>query len=509
MSDSASSSVPTADPTLPEETVPSTTGPSETSTPPPEETTTTTEDQPTTTPTPEPTSEPPTSTTPPPPPETTTTSEPEPETTSTTEEPTSTTEEPSSTPEPETTSTTDEPTSTPEPESTSTPSLTVITVTPTSSADTTITITTTSVNTDRTTSSLPSSSTQLSSSSSSSTATATSLPSSGGGGLSQPAKIAIAIIIPIFGVILFAFLALFLWRRHKKRKDNAEERRKEVEEYGYNPNNDTSGPGPSTLAAAGGASHGGDMAEMEAGYRGWGNTAGGRKASAPLSASAATSNTAGVGGYGSTNYSGVPTSGVQQYVPPPQPQQSELYGSPPMAAGAIPVAAGVTGVAGVAGAAALSAHSDDEAKNRDRHSHSPLLSSPTNRPSTADSSTIGAPPTTTGPSELDDGLHRGDSVASSRYTNATQQSEDSGAHDVSGNNRRNTYVSEGNDYYNDVSNPYGGDFDYPDHSPEQGYHQPPMIQQVGARRNTRIENPPDTHYAQMPRQGNSGIAQNF
>lgn len=241
------------------------------------------------------------------------------------------------------------------------------------------------------------------------------------------------------------------------------------------------------------------MAEMEAGYRGWGNTAGGRKASAPLSATATASNTA---GYGSTNYSGAPTNGGQQYTPP---QQPELYGSP-AAAGAIPVAAGV------AGAAALGAvHSEDEAKNRDRHSHSPLLSSPTNRPSTADSSTIGVP-ATTGPSELDDGLHRGDSVASSRYTDATHQSEDSGAHDTLGNDgRRNTYVSDGNDYYNDVSNPYAGDYDYDyhEHAPEQGYHQPPMIQQVGARRNTRIENPPDTHYAQMPRQGTSGIAQNF
>ncbi|KAK6499226.1 hypothetical protein TWF506_003854 [Arthrobotrys conoides] len=495
MSDTASPSVPTSDPTVPQETVPSTTQPTETSTSPPEETPTTSETE-ITTPTPEPTSETPTST----PAETSTTSEPDPEPTSTTEEPTSTTEEPSSTTEPETTLTsTEEETSTTEPDSTTTPGVTIITVTPSTSADTTITITTTSVNTDRSTTSLPTSSTQVLPSSSS-TVSATAIPSASGGGLSQPAKIAIAIIIPIFGVIIFAFVALFLWRRHKKRKDNAEERRKEVEEYGYNPNNDTSGPGPSVLTAAGGASHGGDMAEMEAGYRGWGNTAGGRKASAPLSATATTSNTAGTGGYGNTNYSGAPTTGGQQYVPP---QQSELYGSP-ATAGAIPVAAGV------AGAAALgTVHSEDEAKNRDRHSHSPLLSSPTNRPSTADSSTIGAP-ATTGPSELDDGLHRGDSVASSRYTNATRQSEDSGAHDAPGDNgRRNTYVSDGTDYYNDVANPYAGDYDYHEHAPEQGYHQPPMIQQVGARRNTRIENPPDTHYAQMPRQGTSGIAQNF
>ncbi|KAK6336017.1 hypothetical protein TWF730_003389 [Orbilia blumenaviensis] len=506
MSDTASSTLPTAEPTIPGETESSTTLPSETSTPLPEETSTTAPPEETTTPPPEPTSESSTSI----PEETTSTPEPS----STTEEPSSTTEEPSSTTE-EPLPTTSEESSTTEPESSTSPSVTVITVTPTTSADTTITITTTSLNTDRSTTSLPPSSTQSSSTSTSATISATAIPASGGGGLSQPAKIAIAIIIPIFGVVLLAFLGIFLWRRHKKRKASEEMRRKEVEEYGYNPNNDGS-PGPIALAATGGASQAGggggggggvgDMAEVEAGYRGWGNTAGGRKASAPLSASAATSNTVGGGGYGNTNFSGA---GGPQYQPP---QQPELYGSP-VAAGAIPVAAGVTGAAVLGGgaiAAGAAAHSDDEAKKRDRHSHSPLLSSPTNRPSTADSSTIGAPPTTTGPSELDDGLQRGDSVASSRYTNATRQSEDSGAHEVPGNNGyRNTYVSDGNDYYNDVANPYAGDYDYHDHAPEQGYHQPPMIQQVGARRNTRIENPPDTHYAQMPRQGTSGIAQNF
>ncbi|KAK6517282.1 hypothetical protein TWF281_003942 [Arthrobotrys megalospora] len=487
MSDTAVSSTPTAETTLPGQSESSTIGPTETPSPTDQTTATTPEE---TTPPPETTTAPEETTTSTPDPTTESTPDP----TSTTDEPSSTTEEPSSTSELSTS--TEE--STTEPASSTTSNVTVITVTPTTGGDTTITITTTSVNTEQTTTSLPASSTQTSSSTSSSTNSATAIPSTGGGGLSQPAKIAIAIIIPIFAVILIAFLGIFFWRRYKKRKDSEEMRRKEVEEYGYNPNNDVSGSGPAVMTAAGGANQGGDMSEVEAGYRGWGNTAGGRKASAPLSASA-TTNTAGAG-YGNTPYSNAAANAGQQY---PSPQQPELYGSP-VAAGAVPVAAGAAGAA-VVGAA----HLEEEKQNRDRHSHSPLLSSPTNRPSTADSSTIGAP-ATTGPSELDDGLHRGDSVASSRYTNATRQSEDSGAHEVPGNNGyRNTYVSDGNDYYNDVANPYAGDYDNHEHAPEQGYHQPPMIQQVGARRNTRIETPPDTHYAQMPRQGTSGIAQNF
>ncbi|EPS37164.1 hypothetical protein H072_9220 [Dactylellina haptotyla CBS 200.50] len=481
MSDTGATASSPTNPTSTEPTLPgtSTTPPAESSTSLPGESSTTS-----------PTDLPPSTT--PPPPETTTT----PPETSTTEAPSSTTEPPSSTTEPP--SSTEQ--STTEPSSTSAPPVTVITVTPTDGgSDTTITLTTTSINTEQSSTSLPISSTKTSSSSTSSTVSATAIPSTGGGGLSQPAKIAIAIIIPIFAVVLIAFLGIFFWRRYKKRKDSEEMRRKEVEEYGYNPNNDLSGPGNAVMGVGAAASHGGDMAETDAGYRGWGNTAGGRKASAPLS-TGATSNATGTG-YGNTSYSDGGVNGRQQYIAP-APAQPELYGSP-VAGGAVPVAGGLTAIG--------AAQSEEDPKpSQDRHSHSPLLSSPTQRPSTADSSTIGAP-VPTGPSELDDGLHRGDSVASSRYTNATRHSEGSDGHVGGGSNAyMHPYTTEGNDYYNDVANPYGGEYDYPEHGPEQGYHQsPPMIQQVGARRNTRIENPPDHHYAQMPRQGNSGIAQNF
>ncbi|KAF3936404.1 hypothetical protein ABW19_dt0202465 [Dactylella cylindrospora] len=473
MSDSVTNSVPTEQPTT-EPTFPPTT----------EEPTSTSVDIPTSTTEPPPPSE--TTTSEPPPPETSTT---EPPPTSTAEPPPTTTEEPTtSTPEPTTEPTTESPSST--------TSVTVITVTPTESSETTITLTTTSSDPESSSSQLTTS-TSSSSTSSSATISATSVPSTGGGGLSQPAKIAIAIIIPIFAVALIAFLGIFFWRRYRKRKDSEEMRRKEVEEYGYNPNKDAPGAGGAILAAGGGAPHHPDIAEADSGYRGWGSTAGGRKASAPLSTGA--TNTTGVP-YGSTGFADAGANGGQPYVPP---NQAELYGSPVVVGGAA--------AAGGAAALGVARSNSDGKQNADRHSNSPLLSSPTQRPSTADSSTIGAA-AMNGPSELDDGLHRGDSVASSRYTNATHQSDGSDVNTPVGpNSNRNYQAGGGNDYYNDVANPYAnGDYDYQEQGPEPVYQQPPpMIQQVGARRNTRIENPPENHYPQMPRQGTSGIAQNF
>ncbi|KAK6535150.1 hypothetical protein TWF694_001628 [Orbilia ellipsospora] len=474
MSDTGSSSQTNATTTPTDGSSSSPSIPSSTTTPPPSSTDT---------PPPSTTTTPPTTSSPPPE-STTTTPSPPPITTSST----TTTSIPSSSSQESST----------EPSSTSLPPVTIVTVTPTSTpGDTTITVTTTSLNTDQTSPSNPiGSSPNSSSSSSSSTTSATVLPSTSGGGLSNPAKIAIAIIIPIFVVVLLAFLGIFLWRRYKKRKDSEEMRRKEVEEYGYNPNNDVSGAGGAMMGASSAASHGGDMTETDAGYRGWGNTAGGRKASAPMSAGVPSNAT----GPSYTSYQDGATNG-RQYIAAPPPAQNELYGSP-VSTGAVPAAAGLAAL-GVA-------HSDDDPKrNQDRHSHSPLLSSPTQRPSTADSSTIGAAGPT-GLSELDDGLHRGDSVASSRYTNATRHSEGSDIPETTGNNAYMNYTVDGNDYYNDVANPYGGEFDYQEQGAEQGYQQPPpMIQQVGARRNTRIENPSDHQYAQISRQGNSGIAQNF
>jgi hypothetical protein len=84
--------------------------------------------------------------------------------------------------------------------------------------------------------------------------------------------VAVAVVVPIVGVALIAVGVLFFLRRRKQRKDAEDLRRKEVEEYGFNPNGD--GALTSTATAAAG---GGDSSEMRqtdtGGYRGWGNTA--------------------------------------------------------------------------------------------------------------------------------------------------------------------------------------------------------------------------------------------
>lgn len=80
---------------------------------------------------------------------------------------------------------------------------------------------------------------------------------------------------------------IFFWRKRKQRKDAEEERRKEVEDYIYNPNADPTLPDVSSNA--------GGTYEMKedasSGYRGWGSTtiggSTGRKASTTMSGGAA------------------------------------------------------------------------------------------------------------------------------------------------------------------------------------------------------------------------------
>jgi hypothetical protein len=102
----------------------------------------------------------------------------------------------------------------------------------------------------------------------------------GGGGLSPAGTIAIAVVIPIVAIAILVFAGLFFWRRRKQRKDDEDERRKEMEAYGFNPNNDP------TLPVVGGMSEDG-----QSGYRGWGGgtavgTMSNRKASTTLSSGA-------------------------------------------------------------------------------------------------------------------------------------------------------------------------------------------------------------------------------
>lgn len=128
----------------------------------------------------------------------------------------------------------------------------------------------------------------------SSSSTSTSNPSlvgngksSKGSGLSGGGKTAVEVVVPIVVVALLVLAGLFFWRKRKQRKDAEELRRKEVEEYGYNPNDD-----PTLPTGAVGTTNGSDgpfeMREDGQGYRGWGATtlAGsstGRQASTTLS----------------------------------------------------------------------------------------------------------------------------------------------------------------------------------------------------------------------------------
>lgn len=106
--------------------------------------------------------------------------------------------------------------------------------------------------------------------------------------MSQQAKTAVAVVVPIAAVALLVILGLWFWRKRKVRKEAEDQRRKEVEEYGFNPNAD--GPTVPSVGGAGAGSYA--MAEdTSSGYRGWGSTtlAGstGRKASTTISSGAA------------------------------------------------------------------------------------------------------------------------------------------------------------------------------------------------------------------------------
>lgn len=265
------------------------------------------------------------------------------------------------------------------------------------------------------------------------------------GKLSPGGKIAVAVVVPVLAVALIVLAALFFWRKRKQRKDAEELRRKEVEEYGFNPNNDP------TLPAVGGASSNGDdpteMRETDgAGYRGWGTTSAARQPSTTLSSGngqigmARSDSDSNPGGYSA----GSPTGGT------------------------------------------------------DVQSGDPLVGSPTHaRPGTADSETIGA--LGSGPAALgnrqDRDIHRGLSNASSAYSGAHRS--DTSDNGISGNQSGQQYYNEG--MYYDEGMPQHGPYGDGPYSGAQ-----PVIRDVQARRNTRIENP-----TVFPQQGNAGIAQNF
>jgi hypothetical protein len=242
----------------------------------------------------------------------------------------------------------------------------------------------------------------------------------------------VAVVVPIVAVALILLAGLFLWRKRKARKDAEELRRKEVEEYGYNPNNDP------TLPAVGGGAHDGPFEmreENSTGYRGWGTTAvasSGRKPSTTLSGPSS-----GGGGIG------------MAYSDPASPTHGTM--------------------------------SDTRSDNQ-------LMD---NSPGSGEEEPLGAMgPAVSGNRNGD--INRGPSNASSSYS-AANRSDNSGDVAAGGAYYANQYDA-GNPY---TDTPYGSP---PGRAEMSGQ---PVIRDVQARRNTRIENP-----AHFPQQS-AGISQNF
>jgi hypothetical protein len=123
----------------------------------------------------------------------------------------------------------------------------------------------------------------------------------------------------------------------------------------------------------------------------------------------------------------------------------------------------------------------------DAQSNDPLVNG---RRETLDSegiSALGAAPNAT---QNQTGVNRGPSNASSSYS-AAGHSDNSGDYPIPNSNPTDEYGYNGN------YQPYPYNDGY-------GAGQQPVIRDVSARRNTRIESP-----SVFPQQGNSGIAQNF
>ena len=266
------------------------------------------------------------------------------------------------------------------------------------------------------------------------------------GGLSAPSKIAVAVVVPVVAVAIIVLLALLFWRRRKQRKEAEDLRRKDFYEYVFNTNNFH------TLAVVGGTSSTGDEGEMTqtdgTGYRGWGTTSTARKPSTTLSSGNGPIGVArSTSGSDNGRYAnGSPTAGTN--------------------------------------------------KSSDVQSNDPLVGSPPNgRPLTGDSETIGA----LGAVPSNDNrqnIHRGPSNASSAYSGA-HRSDTSGEGMIPGGAPGQQYYNEG--MYYDEGMPQHGP--YGDGSYGGGQ---PVIRDVPARRNTRIENP-----SIIPPQGSAGISQNF
>lgn len=259
-------------------------------------------------------------------------------------------------------------------------------------------------------------------------------------------------VIPIVVIALLFVLGLFLWRKRKARKTAEEQRKDEMAEYGFNPNNDP------TLAPVGAAyTDAASEAADENGYRGWGTTtsSNARKASTTLG-----SNSRAPNGMAYSDTTSQP--GGYTYQGSPNGQASDHWSGDPMLGGH---PEGVDGIGALGGAAAGGAAA--------------AMSSRNNRASQA-------------------GVQRGPSNASSSYSHNPPHSESST--DIAGGNGN--YYQDETPYniYNDVAPAHGpyGDGTYGPPGNDQ-----PVIRDVQARRNTKIERAPTFPQTQ------GGIAQNF
>lgn len=258
--------------------------------------------------------------------------------------------------------------------------------------------------------------------------------------------------MPVVSVAILILVAIWLFRKWKGKKAAEEERRKEVEEYGFNPNNDP------TLPPVGGSydqppppppTH---PSDDTSGYRGWCTTSAGRKASTNLSS--------GAGGMGLAMSEASSAPGYHHQATPSEGTIQFSEGSPgrPTSGAAMAGEDETIGVLGAAPAAANNRTSD---------------------------------------------IRRGPSNASSAYS-AANHSETSDESNISATHPASPFYDDNpydphQSHHGPQQAPYGAYGEGPYAAPSQ-----PVIRDVQARRNTRIENP-----AVFPRQGNAGIAQNF
>ncbi|PGG95787.1 hypothetical protein AJ79_09873 [Helicocarpus griseus UAMH5409] len=272
----------------------------------------------------------------------------------------------------------------------------------------------------------------------------TNAPSEGSGGLSPAGTIAVAVVVPVVSVALIILLLLWWWRKRKATKLAEEERKQEIEEYRFNPNHDPTLP---AVGLPGNYDDGSGIKDGNSGgYRGWGTTTStSRKLSTNLSSG------------GGMNISDTGSN-------PGHPRAvSPVDDSIPYEDDNRPISGDFTGVdpAAVAAAGAAPAGYANGSSNQNQN------------------------------------IHRGPSNASSAYS-AANRSDLSDDVPVSG-------VAPGTAQYYEDSAYYDGGAQQGGPLADGGYGNPqPVIRDVQARRNTRIESP-----SVFPQQGNAGIAQNF